>query len=592
MRLVVGITGRPARPSGYDQGATVSSDQFGLDITSPHGPLLHPDGTTTFRLWAPRPDQVELVLDEETRPMQPVGQGWFAARVPAGHGARYGYRLDGNNLRPDPASRWQPDGVHERSRVFDPATLEWSPDEAGWRAPDLAGAVIYELHVGTFTPRRTLDAAAERLGALADLGVTHVEIMPLTAFNGAYGWGYDGVLWYAVHEPYGGPAAFARFVETAHRHGLAVILDVVYNHLGPSGNRMPDFGPYLTDTCHTPWGEALNLDGPQSDPVRAFIVGNALHWFTDFHVDALRLDAAHALIDTSSVHILTELAAATSRRSALLRRPLRLIAESNRNDPLTVTPREHGGQGLDALWVDDLHHAIHTAVTREHEGYYVDYTGLPDVAAGYTRGFVLDGRYSRYRERAVGAPLGELPGHRLVACIQNHDQIGNRALGDRLTTLVDPARLRVAVVLLCAAPTTPMLFMGEEYGETQPFQYFTSHPEPELAETVRQGRAEEFVRFSAFAHAEVPDPQDPATLERSTRCVPNGPPPRRAGSGWRCGPTCCGCDASSPRWATTGATAARGRPRRSPALVTGEPCACQAGPRRCSRAADPDPYRG
>jgi maltooligosyltrehalose trehalohydrolase len=481
-----------------------------------HGPLVEPDGTTTFRVWAPSAERVELVLDGGKVPLQEGAHGWFAARTQARHGGRYAYRLDGGPVRPDPASRWQPDGVHEPSAVFDTATLAWSPQEADWRPPPLSGAVVYELHIGTFTAGGTLDAAAERLGDLAALGVTHVELLPVNAFNGTRGWGYDGVCWFAVHEPYGGPAALARFVDAAHRHGLAVVVDAVYNHLGPSGNYLPDYGPYLTDRYRTPWGDCLNLDGPLSDPVRAFVIESALHWLTDLHADALRLDAVHGLIDNSSVHVLRELSAAVDARAEALRRPLVLLAESDRNDPLTVTPRELGGQGLDGQWVDDLHHAIHVAVTGEREGYYADYTGLPDVAAAYARGFVYDGRYSGYRRMRIGAPLGAVAGWRLVTCIQNHDQIGNRALGERLETLVEPALARVAVVLLCASPTTPMLFMGEEYGEPAPFQYFTSHPEPELAEAVRRGRREEFGAFAAFSSQEVPDPQDPRTFARST----------------------------------------------------------------------------
>ena len=481
-----------------------------------HGPLIHADGTSTFRVWAPRARTVSLVRGGERAPMEPLDLGWFQAVGEGRHGDHYAFQLDRGSPRPDPASRWQPDGVHGVSGLLDPTTFDWPDQEAQWQPPRLADAVIYELHVGTFTPERTLDAAAGRLGRLAELGVTHVELMPVNAFNGVHGWGYDGVAWFAVHQPYGGPAALARFVRAAHAEGLAVVLDVVYNHLGPSGNYLPDFGPYLTDRYRTPWGDGLNLDGPDSDPVRAFVIQNALQWLTDFHVDALRLDAVHGLVDTSAVHLLTELSQAVETRATALGRPLTLIAESDRNDPATITARSLGGQGMDGQWADDLHHGIHTAVTAEHDGYYVDYLGLPDVAAAYARGFVYDGRYSRYRRRRVGAPFGDLPGARLVTCIQNHDQVGNRALGERLTTLVEPSLVRIAILLLCAAPTTPLLFMGEEYGETAPFQYFASHPEPELADAVRQGRRKEFAAFASFAGTEVPDPQDPATLERST----------------------------------------------------------------------------
>ncbi|HWB70697.1 MAG TPA: malto-oligosyltrehalose trehalohydrolase [Egibacteraceae bacterium] len=466
-------------------------------------------------MWAPRAERAELVVAGRRAALTPVERGWFTATAPAVDGDDYGFRLDGGPLRPDPASRRQPTGVHGLSRLVDPRRFAWSPAEAGWRGAPLAGAVVYELHVGTFTPARTFDAVAEHLPELADLGVTHVEVMPVNTFNGTHGWGYDGVGWYAVHEPYGGPAAFARLVDACHRAGLSVVLDVVYNHLGPSGNYLPDFGPYLTDRYATPWGPALNLDGPGSDPVRAFVVDNALMWLADYHVDALRLDAVHGLIDTSALPILTELSAAVEALAVRSCRPLQIMAESDRCDPLTVRPRALGGTGLDGQWADDLHHAVHSALTGERDGYYVDYRGLRDVAETYRRGFLFDGRYSVYRQRTVGAPLGDTPGHRLVGCVQNHDQVGNRAFGERLTALVDPALARIAALLLCAAPHTPLLFMGEEYGETNPFLYFTSHPEPELAEAVRAGRRDEFARFAAFA-ADVPDPQDPATLGRST----------------------------------------------------------------------------
>ena len=477
-----------------------------------HGPSVAADGTTTFRVWAPLAKEVLLELDDgEDAALTPLTHGWHEVRTQARHGQRYGFRLDGGPLRPDPASRWQPDGVHRPSAVFVPTT------EAGpaFQARSVSAAVLYELHVGTFTPQGTFDAAIAHLPALADLGVTHVEVLPINAFNGTHGWGYDGVAWYAAHQPYGGPEGFGRFVSACHAAGLAVVLDVVYNHLGPSGNYLAEFGPYLTDRYRTPWGDGLNLDGEDSDPVRSFIIGNALHWLRDFGVDALRLDAVHGLIDGSAVHIVADLHDAVATLAVTEGRPLQLIAESDRSDPQTIRPRNVGGAGLDAQWADDLHHAIHTAVTGERDGYYVDYAGLPDVAEVYRRGFLYDGRYSVHRRRTVGAPLGDVPGYRLVGCIQNHDQVGNRATGDRLTTLVAPELVEIAAALLCASPLTPMLFMGEEYGETQPFQYFTSHPEPELAEAVRNGRREEFSSFAAFTGAEVPDPQDPATFASS-----------------------------------------------------------------------------
>jgi maltooligosyltrehalose trehalohydrolase len=486
-------------------------------VRHPHGPVVHDDGTVTFHLWAPAPQSVELVLGDDAHPMEDLEQGWRRVRVRGAHGDRYGFRLDGGDVRPDPATRWQPDGVHGQSAIVDPSRLGGASVAASWSAPSLLDGAIYELHIGTFTPSGTFDEAAERVAHLRDLGITHVEVMPINAFNGERGWGYDGVAWYAVHEPYGGPEAFGRFVAACHAAGLAVILDVVHNHLGPSGNYLPEFGPYLGG--EGVWGAGLNLDGAGSDAVRDFIVGNAVAWFVDHGVDALRLDAVHALLDASATHVLAAISTAAAQASERLGRRLELVAESDRNDPRTVAPVTAGGDGMTAQWADELHHAIHVAVTGEHEGYYVDVDpeGLPDVALAYQRGFLHDGtRYSPFRERTPGAPFpSDADARRLVGCIQNHDQVGNRAAGERLLAITDPALVRVAALLLCAAPHTPMLFMGEEHGETNPFAYFTSHPEPELAEAVRKGRAEEFAGFAAFAGATVPDPQALETFEAS-----------------------------------------------------------------------------
>ena len=478
-----------------------------------HGPELHGDGTATFRLWAPKAERVALTLRGETHDMSAGSDGRHELRASAMPGDRYGFTLPDGKTRPDPASRRQPDGVHELSALVDLTAL---PLEVGaWEVAPLERAVIYELHTGTFTPEGTFAAAVDRLDALVELGVTHVEVMPVNGVNGVWNWGYDGVAWYTVHEPYGGPEGFARFVDACHARGLGVILDVVYNHLGPSGNYLPDFAPYLTQGRST-WGDLLNLDGPDSDPVRAFIVGNVTQWLRDYRVDGLRLDAVHALVDSSARHILAEIADAAAALETELGRPLLLIAESDRNDPLTVTRRAENGLGMGGQWVDDLHHAIHTAVTGERDGYYVDYDGLPDVARAYRDGFLYNGRWSPYRRKTVGAPLPDtVPGHRLVTCIQNHDQVGNRAAGERLTTLVSPELVRVAIVLFLASPTTPMLWMGEEYGETNPFQFFTSHPETELGRAVSEGRREEFADFSSWSADDVPDPQDPATFQRS-----------------------------------------------------------------------------
>jgi maltooligosyltrehalose trehalohydrolase len=423
--------------------------------------------------------------------------------------------------------------VHARSALVDRAAFTWSPDELRWQPTPLSSAVIYELHTGTFTREGTFAAAARHLAPLRDLGVTHVEVMPVAAFNGPYGWGYDGVCWYAVHEPYGGPEAFAHFVDACHRHDLAVILDVVYNHFGPSGSYHREFGPYVTSRHTTPWGSAINLDGPGADAVRSFIIDNALMWLADFHVDGLRLDAVHELHDGSATPILVELSEAVERLSEQVGRPLVVIAESDRQDARTVLPRAAGGAGMNAQWLDDLHHAIHVTVTGEQDGYYADYAGLPDVADAYLRGFVYDGRWSEYRQRTVGARLpASVSGRHFVACIQNHDQIGNRARGRRLTALTDDDRMRFAIALLCLAPTVPLLFMGEEFGATMPFLYFSSHPEAELAAAIRQGRREEFAGFAAFTDDEVPDPQAPETLaasmlDRTDAASPKGRARRR-----------------------------------------------------------------
>ncbi|MDO9397980.1 MAG: malto-oligosyltrehalose trehalohydrolase, partial [Herbiconiux sp.] len=376
----------------------------------------------------------------------------------------------------------------------------------------LAGGLIYELHLGTFTPEGTLDAAIGRLDHLVDLGVSHVELLPVNAFNGQWNWGYDGVLWYAVHEGYGGPSAYQRFVDAAHAHGLAVIQDVVYNHLGPSGNYLPEFGPYLREGSRNTWGDSVNLD---ESAVREFIVENALMWMRDHHVDGLRLDAVHALHDEQAVHILRELAERTDALSAHENRPLTLIAESDLNDPTLILPRDAGGYGLTAQWSDDWHHAVHVALSGETVGYYADFAAEDAVAKVSEGGFFHDGTFSSFRDRAHGAPIPpEVPAWRLVTFAQDHDQIGNRAAGDRLSASLSVDRLAVAAVLTLTAPGTPMLFMGEEWGASTPWQFFTSHPEPELGRAVSEGRKAEFARMEWDTDS-VPDPQDPATFERS-----------------------------------------------------------------------------
>ena len=471
-----------------------------------------------FDVWAPARRRVRLSVADQVVAMTRAADGWWSPAAPTPEGeVDYGFLLDdSDDPRPDPRSRRQPDGVHARSRTFDADAFSWT-DQA-WTGRQLAGSVLYELHVGTFTPDGTLDAAADRLGHLVDLGVDLVELLPVNAFNGVHNWGYDGVLWSAVHEPYGGPAAYQRFVDAAHAAGLGVIQDVVYNHLGPSGNYLPEFGPYLKSEGTNTWGALVNLDGDGSAEVRRYILDSALMWLRDFHVDGLRLDAVHALHDSSPTHLLEELAVEVAALSAHQRRPLTLIAESDLNDSQLVTPREARGYGVDAQWSDDFHHAVHVALTGETDGYYADFAPLGTLAKVCERGFLHDGTWSSFRGRDHGAPVDTdaMPTWRLVVCNQNHDQVGNRARGDRLS---DPGKLDVdqlvcAALLTLAGPFTPMLFQGEEWAASSPFQFFTSHPEPDLGKATADGRLEEFERMG-WDPAVVPDPQDPETFLRS-----------------------------------------------------------------------------
>ncbi|WP_405793514.1 malto-oligosyltrehalose trehalohydrolase [Streptomyces sp. NBC_01506] len=472
-----------------------------------------------FEVWAPLArERVTLHLaDAADRSMarDPLREGWWTTDAPAADGTRYGFALDGGPVLPDPRSRRQPDGPDGLSAVVDGAAYGWTHP---WHGRPLPGAVLYELHIGTFTDEGTLDAAAAQLAPLAALGVTHVELMPVCPFPGTYGWGYEGVSLWAVHEPYGGPEALKRFVDTAHGLGLGVVLDVVHNHLGPSGNYLPVFGPYFTDTHHTPWGSAVNLDAPGSDEVRAYLLHSALAWLRDYRFDGLRLDAVHALADTRALTFLEELSAAVDDLSAELARPLFLIAESDLNDPRTTTPRPQGGLGLTAQWNDDFHHALHAALTGESQGYYADFAAEPiaAVAKTLTRAFFHDGTYSSFRGRTHGRPVdpARTSAHRFLGYAQTHDQIGNRALGDRLSATLSPGLLACAATLVLTGPFTPMLFMGEEWGAGTPWQFFTDHPDPELAEAVRSGRRREFAAHG-WAAESIPDPQDPATRARS-----------------------------------------------------------------------------
>ncbi|PFG19576.1 malto-oligosyltrehalose trehalohydrolase [Serinibacter salmoneus] len=467
---------------------------------------------TAISVWAPTASEVTLVTGDTETPMVPEADGWFRGPV-LDPGTDYAFRLDGGDARPDPRSRWQPHGVHAASRVFDPSAHAWR--DGSWAGRDARGAVTYELHVGTFTPGGTLHAAIERLDHLVDLGIEVVELMPLAAFNGPRGWGYDGVALWAVHEAYGGPAALQAFVDAAHARGLAVCLDVVHNHLGPSGNYLGEFGPYFTDAHETPWGSAVNLDQPGSREVREFLIGSALSWLRDFHVDALRLDAVHALVDDSPRHVLAELADRVADLAEEVGRPLTLIAESDLNDVIMVTPTAEGGRGMQAQWADDVHHALHAWLTGERAGYYVDFGSGEVMAKALTEVFVHDGGYSTFRGRDWGRPVGDVPRDRFVVFAANHDQIGNRATGDRPSASLSPGRVAAAAALVLCSPFTPMLFMGEEWAASTPFQFFTSHPEPDLGRAVTQGRRREFASHGWTSDVEVPDPQDPATFQRS-----------------------------------------------------------------------------
>ncbi|WP_295658210.1 malto-oligosyltrehalose synthase [uncultured Nocardioides sp.] len=468
-----------------------------------------------FDVWAPRPETVELQAGDRRVPMTRGDDGWWTPTDPAPEGeVDYGYVVDGGDtVLPDPRSRRQPEGVHGLSRTFDPTAHEWQDD--AWTGRQLAGSVIYELHVGTFTPEGTLDAALGRLDHLRSIGVDLVELLPVNGFNGTHNWGYDGVLWSTVQEQYGGPAAYQRFVDGCHAAGIGVIQDVVHNHLGPSGNYLPLFGPYLKQGANT-WGDLVNLDGEGSAEVRRLILDSVHMWLHDYHVDGLRLDAVHALSDDSEVHLLEEMAVEVGALSTHLRRPLTLIAESDLNDTRMVTPREGGGYGLDAQWSDDFHHAVHVALSRETEGYYADFEPLTALGKVLTRGFFHDGTFSSFRGRPHGRPVDveRMPGWRLVVANQNHDQIGNRARGDRLAESLDEDQLVCAALLTLASPFTPMLFQGEEWATTSPFQFFTSHPEPELGKATAEGRLAEFEQMG-WDPAVVPDPQDPETFTRS-----------------------------------------------------------------------------
>lgn len=486
-----------------------------LNVSSPPGATYLGDGRCSFQLWAPLMQSVELRLLDDGRslPMQRDERGtWLVTATDVQPGARYRYFVENNRERPDPASRHQPEGVHGPSAVVDPA-FAWT--DAAWHGLPLADYVIYELHVGTFTPEGTFEAIIPHLAQLKELGVTAIELMPVAEFPGARNWGYDGVYLYAPHRAYGGVAGLKRLVDAAHNAGLAVILDVVYNHFGPEGNYLYDLArPFFTDRYHTPWGDAVNVDGPHSDPVRHFIIANALYWLREFHIDALRLDAVHAIYDTSAYHLLEEMADAAHAQAEQLNRRAYLIAETDQNDPRMVRSPLLGGYGLDGQWADDLHHAIHTLLTGEKAGYYQGFGGIEQLGTALRKALVFAGEYAANRGHRIGRRPTTTNGANYVVCTQNHDQVGNRAVGDRLTTLTSFAALKLAAGTMLLSPYLPLIFMGEEYAEPNPFQFFTAHGDPALVEGVRRGRKEEFAAFLTPGQ-HVPDPQDAATFERS-----------------------------------------------------------------------------
>lgn len=478
------------------------------------GANLLDGGRCSFLVWAPFASKVEVEMcaPRRRRIALAAGErgyhGAVAEDVPPG--ARYFFSLDGRVQRPDPASRFQPEGVHGPSEVTDPGGFAW--EDGAWTGIPLEQQIHYELHVGTFTPEGSFDAVIPHLDGLRELGITAIELMPVAQFPGRRNWGYDGAYPFAVQESYGGPQGLLRLVNAAHRRGLSVILDVVYSHVGPEGSFLRDFGPYFNDRCRTPWGAPLNFDGPDSDEVRRFFVESALRWLSVYHIDALRLDAVHAIVDTSACPFLAELAAAVRERETPPGGPRLLIAESDRNDARLLVSRDRGGVGLDAQWNDDFHHALHALLTGEQDGYYRDFGALAHLAQAYAEGYVYSGRYSRCRRRRHGTSSRAIDAARFVVCSQNHDQIGNRPGGERLSSLVPFESLKLAAGAVLLSPFVPLLFMGEEYGESAPFLYFVSHTDPELIAAVREGRAGEFA--AAGLAGALADPQDEATFRR------------------------------------------------------------------------------
>jgi maltooligosyltrehalose trehalohydrolase len=472
-------------------------------------------GGVRFRVWAPKASSVLLVIigEKEPFPMNAEGKGYFSIFIKGLEPKRrYCYLLSEDRPRPDPVSRFQPEGVHGPSEVIDPSQFKW--EDQDWEGIPLKEMIFYEIHTGTFTKEGTFEAIVPFIDYLKnDLGITALELMPVGQFPGERNWGYDGVYLYAPQNSYGGPRGLKQLINACHRKGLAVILDVVYNHLGPEGNYLGDYGPYFTDRYKTPWGSAINFDGPESDEVRQFIIDNALYWVTEYHIDGLRLDAVHGIFDFSARHILFDIREAVHRKAKRLARHIVVIAESDLNDVRVVDPPKSGGYGLDAQWNDDFHHCLHTLLTGERNGYYQDFGDLNQMAKALHEGFVYSGQYSPYRKRRHGSSSSHISSSKFVIFSQNHDQVGNRAKGDRLSTLVSPEALKLAAGIVLLSPNTPLLFMGEEYGEATPFQYFVSHSDQALIEAVRKGRKEEFAAFQWSGG--FPDPQDEVTFLRS-----------------------------------------------------------------------------
>lgn len=482
-------------------------------------------------IWAPKAHQIELQAQGRFLPLQPTAPGWWSLSDSSiTHGTHYSFRINGEGLFPDPRSFSQPKGVHGPSCWIDHSLFHWT--DTHWKQPSLRSAIFYELHVGTFTPQGTFDAVIHHLDHLVRLGITHIELMPVAEFSGKRGWGYDGVSLYASHHAYGGPEGLKRLVNACHSRGLSVLLDVVYNHLGPVGNYLNLYGYYFTDKYSTPWGQAVNLDGPDSKEVRQFFIDNALMWLREYHFDGLRLDAIHAIIDTSKMHFLEQISMEVKNLQKKLNRPLILIAESDLNDSQIIKPREQGGYGIDAQWNEDFHHALHALMTEERERYYEDFGEVADLAKVLTKGLVYDGCYSVHRKRNHGRPADNTSPHQYVAYAQNHDQVGNRALGERTSQLLSSDQIKLAAALVFTSPFLPMLFQGEEWGSKAPFLYFTDHEEPSLGKAVYEGRKKEFSDFERIAD-KIPHPQSEDTFKQSQlRWGELGQPPHDALLEW------------------------------------------------------------